>query len=75
MGLGGLEVYYPDHTPQATLLYKNLAQRLDLAMTGGTDYHGALIPQIEMGFGNGDFHVPYEIYENLIKSCKRSINR
>ena len=75
MGLGGLEVYYPDHTHQTTMLYKNLAERLGLVMTGGTDYHGSLIPQIEMGFGEGDFHVPYELYEDIVKGCKHTINR
>lgn len=70
MGLGGIEVYYPDHTHQATILYKKLAERLGLVMTGGTDYHGDLIPQIEMGLGYGDFHVPYELYEGIVKGFK-----
>ncbi len=66
MGLAGIEVYYPEHTPRETALYAAMARRLDLVMTGGTDFHGAIKPGIEMGLGRGDFFVPYELYEGLI---------
>src|SRR5437899_2264448 len=39
-GLEGLEVYYPDHTPAMVARYLELAQRLKLLVTGGTDFHG-----------------------------------
>jgi hypothetical protein len=38
-------------------------------MTGGTDFHGSLKPDIKIGLGNGDFFAPYELYEKLVKSC------
>jgi predicted metal-dependent phosphoesterase TrpH len=38
-GLDGLEVYYPDHTPDFTLRMRVLARRYDLVMTGGSDFH------------------------------------
>ena len=41
------------------------AAKLDLAVTGGTDFHGAISPDIQMGFGMGDFTVPYELYQIL----------
>lgn len=65
MGLKGLEVYYPDHSPEHTTLYIELARKHGLLMTGGTDFHGSLKPQIQMGVGKGNFCVPYEIYEKL----------
>jgi 3',5'-nucleoside bisphosphate phosphatase len=64
-GLGGIEVYYPEHTVGQTECYKALAFRHKLKMTGGTDFHGALTPQIQMGVGAGDLFVPYSLYENL----------
>ncbi|MBW1698515.1 MAG: PHP domain-containing protein [Deltaproteobacteria bacterium] len=67
LGLVGLEVYYPDHPPEATDLYIRLAKRHDLLMTGGTDFHGSLNPEIEMGSGNGSFYVPYRLYEELAR--------
>lgn len=39
-GLAGLEVYYPDHTPEMTTRYLEVARRHGLVATGGTDFHG-----------------------------------
>jgi hypothetical protein len=69
MGLKGLEVYYPEHPPEQVAIYEKLSRRYDLLMTGGTDYHGAIKPEIEMGSGKGDFHVPYMLYETLLNAC------
>jgi predicted metal-dependent phosphoesterase TrpH len=66
MGLKGIEVYYPEHSLSQTELYIALAKKFDLLMTGGTDFHGAIKPDIQLGFGRGDFFVPYHIYETLI---------
>jgi len=71
MGLKGLEVYYPDHPPENTAQYAALAQKLGLLMTGGTDFHGSLKPEIQMGVGKGDFFVPYEIFEKLDQLLNR----
>ena len=39
-GLEGLEVYYLGHSPSATVRFQDLADRLGLIATGGSDYHG-----------------------------------
>jgi predicted metal-dependent phosphoesterase TrpH len=39
-GLAGIEVYYPDHTPEMIGDYLAVARRYALVATGGTDYHG-----------------------------------
>ncbi|MBI5064018.1 MAG: PHP domain-containing protein [Desulfatitalea sp.] len=65
LGLMGLEVYYPEHSPQAVAFYLDVARRFDLLVTGGTDFHGELIPEIKMGCGRGDLHVPFALYEAL----------
>jgi predicted metal-dependent phosphoesterase TrpH len=67
MGLKGLEVHYPQHSPEQTRQYADLARRHDLLMTGGTDFHGDIQPEIQLGFGKGDFHVPYALYEKLLE--------
>jgi len=66
-GIQGVEVYYSGHTPDQTRLYAALAQRYDLLMTGGSDFHGAIQPEIKMGSGPGDLIVPYEVFEKLIQ--------
>ena len=67
MGIQGVEVYYSGHTPDQTRLYAELAKRHDLLMTGGSDFHGAIQPEIEMGSGHGDLMVPFELFEKLIQ--------
>ena len=59
MGLSGLECHYSTHTPQQTREYLALAKRLDLTVTGGSDFHGELVkPEIALGSGiNGSLHI------------------
>ena len=67
MGLKGLEVVFPEHSPEQTRRYAELARRHMLLMTGGTDFHGDIHPDVRMGVGKGDLHVPYSLYEKLIE--------
>ncbi len=71
MGLGGIEVYYPEHTPGQTAAFHKAAERFGLIMTGGTDYHGAIKPGIALGVGDGTFRVPGIVYEKLAEICAR----
>ena len=66
MGILGVEVYYPEHTAEQTHLFAQLAQRHNLLLTGGTDFHGSINPEIAIGSGKGDLFVSYELYEKLI---------
>lgn len=72
IGLAGIEVYYPGHSPRQISQYTELAGKYGLLMTGGSDFHGSLKPKIKMGSGSGDLFVPYNLYEDLINENKRS---
>lgn len=48
-GLGALECYYPGFTPAVSAWLLDLAARFDLIPTGGSDFHGAPKPDIELG--------------------------
>ena len=65
-GMMGIEVYYPEHSNEVTDNLIALARQLDLLMTGGTDFHGALKPEVRLGIGTGDFFVPFRLYEKLV---------
>jgi hypothetical protein len=65
IGLAGIEVYYPEHSPQQIRQYTELARKYGLLMTGGTDFHGTITPQIKMGSGNGSLFIPYLLYKKL----------
>ena len=49
LGLDGLETLHSEHAPEDTALYTQLAQELDLLVSGGSDYHGANKPKITLG--------------------------
>jgi len=66
IGLKGIEAYYPEHSPGLTAFYAEIANRYDLLITGGTDFHGSIKPDIRMGSGRGNLFVPYSLYEKLI---------
>lgn len=67
IGIKGIEAYYPEHSMEQISYYVKIAEKHKLLVTGGTDFHGALKQDISMGSGKGNFHVPYLLYENLIK--------
>ncbi len=73
-GLMGIEAYYPEHTALQTRRYLTLAARYDLVVTGGTDFHGAIKPEVEMGIAGGDFKVPYRCYTALKNRIALSSN-
>src|SRR5688572_10169633 len=39
-GLDAIEVYHSDHTPDDVVVYRALAIRLNVLITGGSDFHG-----------------------------------
>ncbi len=62
-GLAGIEVRYPEHTPEQTSLYESLASRYGLLVTGGTDFHGPDrngISPGEYGLDEGLFTIFFE---------------
>jgi hypothetical protein len=67
VGIQGVEVYYPGHSADQTRLFAELARRHDLLLTGGTDFHGSIHPDIEMGSGKGNLSVSYDLFRKLIQ--------
>ena len=68
-GLGGIEVHYSTHTKQQTTEYLDLAKRLGLLVTGGSDFHGVTKPDIEVGTGRGGLKVSEKLLDPLKKAA------
>lgn len=69
MGLRGIEVYHPDHSPELIRYYRHQAERLGLLITGGSDFHG------DAGHRRvrpGEITVPYR-YLSALKSAPRGL--
>ena len=65
VGLRGIEVFHSEHTPEDSETFASLAREFDLAITGGSDYHGGNKPGIELGTGKGNLHLPYSVLEAI----------
>ncbi len=64
-GLDGVEVIYPKHSPETIAMLMRFCKEENLAITGGSDFHGANKPDIAIGKGLGTTEVPLERIEAL----------
>lgn len=64
-GLVGIETFYSMNTGFDEAYVKKLANKYDLLMTGGSDYHGTVKPLIKLGVGKGNLKIPYSLLEKL----------
>ena len=66
-GLKGIEAYYVENTNTFTSKIIELAEKHNLLITGGSDFHGTYKPDIKIGTGYGNLKIPYEILIRLKK--------
>jgi predicted metal-dependent phosphoesterase TrpH len=65
-GLNAIEAYHSDHTPADTALYLELAAQHKLRVTGGSDFHGDVKPNVRLGSGcNGNLRIPGDLVDRL----------
>ena len=69
LGLDAVEGYYSMFGPQETALVLELAGLYHLAVSGGSDFHGANSPNIQLGSGAGGLLVPPELLNGLKARC------
>jgi len=69
-GLDALEVYHADHTAEDAVRYRGLARAHGLAVTGGSDYHGA---SSHHAYGLGLVTLPAEDFDALCRRAGRSL--
>ena len=61
-GLDAIEVYHTKHDDKAVARYRALADRLDLAMSGGSDFHA---DDMHGGLGPGSVALPRQAFDGL----------
>ncbi len=65
LGLMGIEISYPEHTRDQISLYRDLAEKRGLLVTGGSDYHGIEADRVEIGVGSRDMRLSYSMVEAM----------
>ncbi len=63
-GLDGIETYYPRHCKSFRKKLKKIAEKYDLVITGGSDYHGHIRPGTDLA-GGVHFNVPRYVFDDL----------
>ena len=65
IGLVGIEAIYSTYNTAEERQIRGLTSKYDLKISGGSDFHGANKPKIDLGTGWGKLYVPDEVLENL----------
>ncbi|HVM36504.1 MAG TPA: PHP domain-containing protein [Actinomycetota bacterium] len=64
-GLAGIEGYHGDRTEEQQTVVRDLAERKRLVVSGGSDYHGAMVPERKLPGGRCGVFVPDDVLEAL----------
>ncbi len=64
-GLDGVECIYSTHTQDDTNHLLQICSNLNLLPTGGSDFHGANKPHLDLGSGYGKLAIPYTLLEAI----------
>jgi predicted metal-dependent phosphoesterase TrpH len=69
-GLDGIEAYYPEHSEGQTKVYRTLAKKHGLLLTGGSDFHGFNRDEVDIGEGYGDRALSHNLLDELLARRK-----
>lgn len=71
-GLMGIEAVYCSYTNQDERDMRRLAQKYGLLLSGGSDFHGANKPGLDLGTGYGKLFVPEEYLDRIKEAVRRA---
>ncbi len=71
LGLTGLEVFYPEHSPGQQDFYLQLCRQFALLPTGGSDFHGDNKEGANLGRGPQAPRLTYDLVANLKSRLSR----
>lgn len=72
-GLVGIEAIYSTYSSSEERQIRRLAEKHDLLISGGSDFHGSNKPNIDLGTGLGKLFVPDEVLANLKGRIQRPL--
>jgi len=64
-GLGGMEVYYTDHSEPVTGFYESLCAMKNLGVTGGSDFHWVFNEGVSLGTGKNNLNIGFSVIKAL----------
>ncbi len=72
-GLMGVEVFYSTYSNQDMRDMQRLSEKYDLLISGGSDFHGANKPGLDLGCGYGKLYVPEEVLHKIKAALPKEI--
>jgi hypothetical protein len=71
-GLDGVECHYSGHDPGTVKELLNVARRMDLAVTGGSDFHGPNVRKgVQIGVGYGSMNLSDSLLDGLVDAWRK----
>ena len=67
-GLMGIEAIYSTYNSSEERQIRALAAKYELFISGGSDFHGANKPGLDLGTGFGKLFVPHDLLQNIRKA-------
>lgn len=71
MGLSGMECYYSTYDDGQMTELRSMALARNLLVSGGSDFHGAVKPDISIGTGRGSLRIPEKLLD-IIREYRSS---
>lgn len=73
-GLMGIEAIYSTYSAADERQIRALAAKYDLLISGGSDFHGANKPGLDLGVGYGKLFVPLNLLGEIKKTLEYTVN-
>lgn len=64
--IDGIECYYTTFTEEQHSMILDICKKHNLFISGGCDFHGKIKPDVDIGVGYGNLHIPTCILDNWI---------
>lgn len=74
LGLAGMECYYSTYDNGQTQELRSMAFTKGLLVSGGSDFHGVIKPDISIGIGRGNLRVPEKLLDLMKEYFASNIN-
>lgn len=67
LGLSGMECYYSTYDLGQTQELRSMALARNLLVSGGSDFHGVVKPDISIGIGRGNLCIPDTLLDKILE--------
>lgn len=75
LGLSGMECYYSTYDNEQIQELRSIAYNKNLLVSGGSDFHGVVKPDISIGIGRGNLHIPEKLLDVIKEARTKRVSK